>query len=567
MRRGSLGIGLALCAAGVLFALAPSAGAAIGWLARWWPVALVLLGSGSLVGFASRRVPRSPVRGAAMIVVGALALAVTLQSATNPLALYGRFWPIVLGVMALVEILRFYTYRPEIGERRPALFGTSKLILVGLVVISGLAANRVAEADPNLLARISMPAGLEHLRDELFGEPFRFDPITKTAALPASGVVAISNRFGDVVVDVSDGDQVQVSVIPTVRAYDRAAAARVAADLRLDVVTAGSVVSVGTNREDISHEIGTDLHVVVPRSAGLRVTQSHGKVAVAGLEPAGGTIQIQASHSEVQLERVVANLVVRDANDTVRVLESSGSLDVAGRNDVQVKHFAGAIRVEDADSVSVEGLAGPSVDLVSVDHADVTLEDLRGLNGAPTRVDVQGEHTNVTLRNVVGDVRVRTTHDRVVTEDVTGAVDIEASHAEVAVARVGSLRIVTDHDDVRVQSVAGPVDITNDHGGVDVKDFGGVCEVRTSFDSVAIAAAPAQAGRVTVDNEHGSIVAKLPSNGRYRVVPKAERGHVRVDAAFSSASDDARANEVNLSTSFGDIAVRALAGTSAAGPA
>src|SRR5688572_11513976 len=172
IRRGSLGIGLALCGVGVLMALAPSTGAILGWLARWWPLFPLALGVGSLVGFAVRRQPRSPLSGAVLLVVGGAALALTLQTTTNPIALYGRFWPLLLGVVALVEILRHYSWRPEMGELRPALFGTGKLVLVGLLVVSGLGANRLAEANPNLLARISMPAGLDRLRDQLFGEEF-----------------------------------------------------------------------------------------------------------------------------------------------------------------------------------------------------------------------------------------------------------------------------------------------------------------------------------------------------------------------------------------------------------
>src|SRR6185369_2960376 len=123
----------------------------VGWIARWWPVIPILLGAGSLIGFASRRHPKSPFRGAALILFGGLALAMTLQSATNPVALYSRFWPLLLGVVALVEILRHYSYKPGMGERRPALFSAGKVALVGMIVVSGLTANRLAEANPNLI--------------------------------------------------------------------------------------------------------------------------------------------------------------------------------------------------------------------------------------------------------------------------------------------------------------------------------------------------------------------------------------------------------------------------------
>lgn len=561
MKRGSLGLGLALCALGAVFALAPGASTALAWLARWWPVAPVLLGMGSLVGFATRRVPRSPWRGAALIVVGALALAVTLTSSANPLALYGRFWPIVLGVVALVEVLRFYTYAPETGERRPVLFSRAKVVLVGLIVMSGLAAHRVAEADPNVLARIAMPAGLDHLRDELFGEPFQFAALTGSAALPAAGVVDVTNRFGDVVIDVSDDDRVEASLVPTVRAYDRAAAERVASALRLEVASAGTVVRVGTNRDDIDHEIGTDLHLVVPRTASVRIVQAHGKVTVVGLSPTSGLLSIDASHAPISLTGVHATVQIKNANDAVQVTDSSGSLDAVGRTDVVVRGYDGRIRLEDSDSVKLARVTGPAIELVSVDHASVSIDGATGDAGAPTAVSIQGEHTSVTLKDVVGDARIRTTHESITADGISGLLDVDSTHARVEATRVGSLRVATDHDDVRAKSVAGTVDITNDHGGVVVSDFDGECSVRTSFDAVRLVASAKQAGRVTVENEHGRIDAALPSSGTYRVAPKVERGSVRLDPAFARTDVSSGGWEVTLSTSFDDIVVRALGAT------
>ena len=99
-------------------------------------IALTRLGAASRARSctAARRQPRTPISGALLVVAGGVALAFTLQSTTNPLAFYGTYWPLLLFVVAVVEILKHYTWRPEMGERRPALFGAGKLALVGVLV-------------------------------------------------------------------------------------------------------------------------------------------------------------------------------------------------------------------------------------------------------------------------------------------------------------------------------------------------------------------------------------------------------------------------------------------------
>jgi DUF4097 and DUF4098 domain-containing protein YvlB len=571
-RRGSLGIGLALCAASLLLALAPNTPTLVGWLARWWPVAPILLGAGSLIGFASRRHPRSPLRGAALILFGGVALAVTLQSATNPLTLYGRFWPLLLGVVALVEIIRHYSYKPGMGESRPALFSAGKLALVGLIVVSGLAANRLAEANPNFIARISMPAGLDRIRDDLFGEEYTFDALSGAAQLPAGGLVSISNRYGDVVVEAGDGDRVEVTVTPAVHAYDRAAAERVAGQLRLAVANNGTIVDVGTNRGEIDHEITTNMRVRVPKSASLRVAQAHGGITITGVGGDRATLAIDATHAPVEIRDVAAAIEIKDAYDKVEVARSSGSLNILGRNDVVVSDFGGAVRLEDSDSVKLANLTSPTVDLVSVDHASVSIENVSAPGGdalsasfhgagAASKVNVQGEHTSVAVKKVQGDVTVKTTHDDISAQDVTGALEVDASHASVEATSVGSLRVKTDHDDVRAKNVAGSVDIENDHGAVVVSGFGAGCSIRTSFDTARLEVRGPQSGDISVENEHGKIDVTLPAGQGYQIVPTVRRGEVRIDSQFEQTSAaGAAARRVVLTTTYDDVVVRPLVG-------
>lgn len=579
-RTASLGLGLALCAAGVLIALSPGIGGVASVLTRFWPVVPIVAGLGSLAGFALRRQPRSPFWGAVLLAGGGLALAVTLQSAASPLALYGRFWPLLLAVVALVEILKHYTHSPALGDR-PPLFSAGKLLLVALVVVSGLAADRIAEANPNLLARMTMPAGLDRLRDQLFGEVFVFDPIVESAELPEGGTLLVANRFGDVSVEGIEGERVEVTLTPRVRAYERDVAAGVAARLRLVVEQGAEGLSVSTNRDEIDHEIATDMKIRVPRGVGLRVTQAHGAVTIARVAPAGG-VRIDASHAPISIRDVAAPIEVVNGFGAVKVEQSSGSLDIRGRNGVAVKGFDGAVRLEDSDSVSMSGIRTSAVDLVSVDHASVSIEDVEGEPSSDetgdaaaetrparkARVSIEGSHTSVRLRNIAGDVVVKTTHDDVRATDIHGSLEIEAVHAKVDATNVSSLKVRTSHDDVVAKNVPGPVEIVNDHGDVRVSGFSASCTVRTSYDSVRLEAGPRHAGDIIVENEHGAVYLRLPVGQSYDFDPQVQRGDVRIDSAFGRAvSAGVRSYRVVLKTSYDDIVVRPGAGPSGEEPA
>src|SRR5215468_3607849 len=107
--RGTLLLGLVLVAAGVLFFIAPGSSVA-GWLMRLWPVFLVCAGVARVMGFAVERKPRSPIGGMLLIIIGVLFFVSRFHTELNALQIYGRYWIVLLGVFASVELIRFYSH-------------------------------------------------------------------------------------------------------------------------------------------------------------------------------------------------------------------------------------------------------------------------------------------------------------------------------------------------------------------------------------------------------------------------------------------------------------------------
>lgn len=570
-RSGTLGIGLALCVIAGAFALAPSSGALVAWLVRLWPVLLILVGLASLVGFALKRQPRRPWIGAVLITIGALALPVTLQATSNPLVLFGKYWPVMIVVLALVEVLRQYSHRPEMGER-PPLFGAGKVAMVGVIAVAGLGANRLAETNPNLLANTSMPKWVGNVRDDLFGEEFTFDPIAQSVPMPASGVVTVTNRFGSLNVEAYDGSTVDVQLVPTVRAYDRESATAVVQQLSLNVTADSQGVNVATNREAVEHRFTTNLTVRVPKAAGLRIEQSHGSVVIAGVEAGVAGITVNGSHASLEMHDVKADVTVTNSNDNVNVARCSGSLQVEGRSDVTVATHSGSILLIDSDSVNLTGITASKVELRSVDRARVTMENIgsTAADAAPdpavpmAEVLIAGEHTRVTLKSIRANVKVETTHEDVRATGITGNLVVDATHSRVDVAGVASLSIKTDHEDVRVKDVSGPVIIDAENCEVAVTDFRGAVTVRSTSERVRLAAASNQVGDVIVENERGPVDVRLPADRLYQFETT---GDVKIDKSFGRVADGAAPPyRVKITTSENeDITIRPVAGGSTSG--
>jgi hypothetical protein len=509
-RRGTLTLGIVLCAAGALVAAAPSAGTLFGWLERGWPAILVVIGGVRLAGFAVRRRPASPVSGALLLAGGLLLLAFTLWSAGGLLEFYGRWWPLVIGVVALVEVLRHYTRRPDLGER-PTLVTGGKLLLVLAIATTGLVAQRVAAMNPNILASVELPGPLASLRDNLFGEEYAFDAVTQTADLPSGAVVEVTNRFGALEVTGADGDRVEVRLVPRVRAYDREAAAEVAGRLRLAISAADSVLTVGTNREEIDREIVTDMEVRVPRHAEVRVEHGHGRVTIVGLEPQSGELRVHAAHAPIEIRGVRAAVDVENNHGSLTVRASSGSLRVdAPYTDVTVANFDGPVELQNVDDVELADVSGDRVRLTDIHHARAELRRIT----AP-EVNLSGTHMDLDLAFVEGAVMISTSHADVKAVDIAGPLTVQATHTEVDVLRAGAVRIATSHDDVTVTDASGPQEVENSHGGIRVR---------------------------------------LTRGPQYRVWTEVDHGEARVDRKI--AADGAPdAIPVTLRTNFDDIVV------------
>lgn len=519
-RRGSLILGIALCAVAVLIAVGPMALLLLGLLGRAWPALLALAGAGALAGYAVNRRPASPAPGAVLLAAGCLTLAFTIWSAANPFEFYGRWWPVLVGTFAVAELLRFYSHKPALGPR-PPIFTFGKLAAVVFIAVTGIAADRVASLNPNVLATLDVP-GFSEFRDTFFGQEFTFDPLTQTADVAPGAAVAISNRFGDIRFEGADGDRVEIRVTPRVRASSREAAEAIVRRLRLDVDAKASAVTASTNRDEIGHQLATDFVVRVPRGAAVRATNDHGDVVLEQLKPGDAGAKVATTFGAVNVDHVEGALTIENAHGSVEIASVTGDVSVeAPYSTVSMSDVTGDVLLDSVSEVEIDGLTAARLRLVSVDHGSVEVRNVRAPRtaaaGTLTSVEIAGEHTRVTLADIGGDVRVATTHASVEASNVEGTLDVAAQHTGVEVDGAAAVSIKTSFSDVELAGVRGPVSVENEHGGVDVE---------------------------------------LPVGPRYDISSTVSHGEKHVDGALARGADAAGAAiPVNLKTSYSDINV------------
>ena len=196
-RRGTLLLGLLLVGAGLLVLLAPAGLGVRGWLMRLWPVLLICAGVIRVMGFAVERKPRSPVGGMLLMIFGALFLVSRFHTDLNAVALYGRYWMLLLLIFAGIELVRFYSHRNTYGPP-PRLLTVGRIIVVVFIIATGVLANRLAN-HPAVLSAMHLPHFLESLRESVAGQSFDFTDATVESKEFIQGMkVTVANSYGNI---------------------------------------------------------------------------------------------------------------------------------------------------------------------------------------------------------------------------------------------------------------------------------------------------------------------------------------------------------------------------------
>ena len=547
-------VGLAIAAT---VAIASTRSGTIEWLMRLWPMFLVCAGVIRVMGFAVERKPATPTDGLLLIFVGVLFLLNRFHSELNGIQIYGRYWILFLLVFAAVELVRHYTHSDKYGPP-PKLFTPLRVIVVGLLVITGALANRIASTNPSLLSALKLPGLLDGFRDSVIGREFTFSESSSETNLRRGGIVRINNSYGSVRV-VTGTDSVRVSLTKGVRGWNEDEARKIADQIRLVVIPTTDGVSISTNRDQLTKQFTTDLLIQVPSDAPVSIGNSYGPVSVTGV---GERVELSNSHGNVELTNIAGNIVGNLNYSDINISNAAGDVQISGAKKATLANIVGALSLKASNSsVEVRDVGGP----VRIEAPFCRIKADR-LGEAS---EIFTDHASVVATNV-GDMVIRAPNSDVRVEDSNGNIKITTSNSEVRVKGIsGDLTLNADQCSVSAEELRGMSRIATSHGDVSVRNFVGGLDIKTSFKRVKLFSSTPPAGDINVENNHGAIELHLPESSQFRLDAISQGGEIKPQGFAALVASPGEVFNVSvgesgprikLRTSYSTITIKAAQG-------
>jgi DUF4097 and DUF4098 domain-containing protein YvlB len=561
-RIGKLLIGLLLVGAGVAFFFVPAGSGFTGHLwtvfltsMMWlWPLFLVCMGIVRVMGFAVERKPRSPLGGTLLISIGVLFLASRFHADLNGLRIYGRYWLVLLAIFAAVELLRYYSHRHAEGPP-PRMFTAGRLIVIGLIVGTGVLANRVAGSNPSLLSSLKLPGVLGGIRDSVVGETFTFTdaPITAQELRPGARIT-VSNSFGDL--KVTAGQILRASLTKGVRAWNEQDARQISDKIRLVVNQTPDGITISTNREQLNQQFTTDIQLEVPASALLSISGSYGTINASGTR---GQMAIKSSYGKAIVSNVAGDLSFELAYSDITASSINGNLIATGAKNARISGISGSVELSASNgSVDLRNVSGEVQ--VEAPFSRIVAADL----GETAQLRTQ--HASVQITRAA-DLIIVAPHSDVRAENINGDLQVSSSNSDIQLRAIsGGVTISAERSSVNAEDVRGPVEVETSHGSVVVKNFYEGVDVRTSYRDVTLVAAGHPVDDIKVDNDHGEIRLVLPESSEFVLDASSESGQVR-QVGFGTIAQKGRdalravlgsdGPTITLRTSFKNITIQA----------
>ncbi|HKV42232.1 MAG TPA: hypothetical protein VJX67_23720 [Blastocatellia bacterium] len=553
---GLLVAGVLLVAAGLVIVLLPRSAGASGWLLRLWPLFLVLAGLSRVMGYAIERKPKSALGGTVLIIVGLALLISRLQSGLNPLDIYGRYWLVLLIIFSIVELLRYYSHRPQDGPQ-PRLFTVPRILVIVMIVATGVFARHIASSNPNFLAALRLPVVMTDLRDSVTGESFAFTdaPFEAPSVAPGSNIV-VDNSYGDVIV-TGGAPGLRVTLTKGVRAWNGEDAKDIASRIHIVVDRTPTGFRISTNRGEIGQEFTAGIRVEAPQLVSLALTSSYGAISVSHVD---GTVAVNASNSRVSASGINGGLRLELSNSNAEASNIAGGVSINGAKGVKLSGVTGSADVTSTNGpVDLDSIQGP-VRIV----APFSRIKARALTAA---ADITANHGSVHVIES-GDLAVQAPGSEVSVEQVNGNLHLTSTNSPIHIRTVSGNVEVTGSGGAGLtgEDLRGNVEVQTSHSPVLIKGFSKGLKVRTSYHRAMLIAGPVLSGDVDVENDHGEIKLVLPGTRDFQLDAQSDGGSIKpigfenlpvLQGNRLSTQVGIGGAKITLRTSFKDITLEA----------
>ncbi len=510
-------MGLLLLAAGLAFVFVPSsAGHVARWFARLLPVFLICAGVVRVMGFAVERKPRSPVDGMLLICIGVLWLANRFHPELNGLRIYGRYWLLLLGVFAAVDLVRYYSHRETDGPP-PRLFTAGRLMVIIFIAVTGVLAGRLSGNNPSLLSALHLDGFLNNLRDSVVGQEYSFTDQTVEISGAKPGIrVTVNNSYGDVKV-TGGSASLKATLTKGVRAWDEGDAGRIAEQIKIIVEQTSDGVQISTNRDQFTQQFTTDLNIEVPASARVEITDSYGQVSASELD---ANLDISGSHLRTAINSISGDVLLSLSYSDVEASSINGRLKVVGAKNARISSIDGPLSIA-ASNGTIDVRDASEVVEINAPFCRITAHNLQ------EAAIIKTEHGNVRVIRAA-EVTIEAPYSPIRIEEIAGDLNIASSNSDIQLRSIaGGATVAAQRSSVNADEVHGQVDFVTSHGNVTVKNFHSGVRVLTSYRDVMLVASSQPSADIEVENSHGEIRLSLPQSSQFQIDALSENGQVR----------------------------------------
>lgn len=523
-------LGIGLIGLGVLLFVAPGSHVSLQWLAKLWPIFLILAGLVQVAGHLIDRHPRSPVGGMMIAGVGGILLAANLRGDHSLLLLFGQYWFWLLLAFIIGRVLRQYTHQTTVGAR-PKAFSAGAIFVMILLVGGGLASNFLAKHN-NYLNGVELKLG----RLGLFGSDFEVNASDQMPlALSPASHLSISGFKGDIEVSATEDSQPTAQLIARIRANNKDEASQIARNIHLQITSAGKSLQFVITAEGVQNDYSGRLIISLPTTqiASIDIAKPTGSVKLNGVR---GDQLIQDA-DRIEIRNNTGQVIIENAR-SVELGQIRGEVSVTGaRGNLEMRAIKGAITIEShGGNITIEQCSGPvqarvrdaRLTINELANNDLTKESSRPVN-QPILKLTDISNTRISLQEIKGAVSINAERSRIEAENVTGDLTINNSSERVQLNHInGALKLNTENSTVEIENLAGAsvIEATRD---VTVRGFHGSLSVTTTSGAINLSTDEKLAGNLKATSERGRIRVSIPEDSNFKLDAGSESGRVRVN--------------------------------------
>jgi DUF4097 and DUF4098 domain-containing protein YvlB len=496
--------------------------------------------------------------------LGVLFLLSNFGIVPDVLMLFRKYWPLLLILLGAGKVIGYLLRKDSVSIRFGEFLSILILIIAGIVItkMSEGPVSRILRQIPFAIGKISIDP------KRWFGNSQTF---TREAVFPmdSTGPIRIENSHG--MVSVASGSDREVRVVLKSVIYaGEVLASGIADKIRIEgecespsvsapnpgaqeAVHSPFVVKINEDAwNNDNYRIDADIEVFVPKNSDLQVRNASGDVRVAGID---GTLDLSVANHYLEVRDCKGQFVLSSRYGECRLANLTGNLRLESRSNTHLENHRGDVTIASEFSpISVSKVDG-KVAVTIVDGGLIidsvsqpVVIDAKGGQIKATRLggslEIVASHKSVHVEDVASDVRLESRYAAVFLKDIRGKVEIKSDSDRIdADAVAGSITMHGRGSGIRVNEAGGGLNIQTTLKDVFVDDFSGSCNISNEYADVSVSVRGLDKNEIRIKNRSGGIDLYLPERADFSLKAVARQG--KVDSFYSGLKTPASTGNIS----------------------